>query len=97
MLLCLADTEEHSEIGEPDVHGPEQPALGLELAGAMDGIEAVGEPKRGRVATRPSLNKELRSVPARAEAGEQSLAPAPPLALGLVGDRDNADPEGRRF
>ena len=44
--IFIANPEESFEIHEPDVHGSEKPHLGLELAGEVDGREAMGEPRR---------------------------------------------------
>lgn len=42
-IIVIANFEEFFKIYESNVHGPEEPHLGLELAGEVDGCQAMGE------------------------------------------------------
>jgi hypothetical protein len=43
----LFTVEEYIEICQPNVCRPKQPAVGLELAGALDGSKTMGRPQWG--------------------------------------------------
>ena len=46
--LNHSTVEKRFEVREPNVYGPQQPTLGLELVGALDGIKAMGESEHDR-------------------------------------------------
>lgn len=47
-LLNCPTVEELFKVSDPNVYGSQQPTLGLELVGALDGGKAMGESQHAR-------------------------------------------------